>query len=92
MRNGKREGHGILVEKNGFVSYEGYWENDQPSGYGVRKYSKTGDRHEGDYVAGKREGCGVYLWANGDKYKGDWKQGISAYQYCKHKNFEGLVT
>lgn len=35
--------------KNGFVFFEGKWENDQPNGYGIMKFPHSGDRHEGNY-------------------------------------------
>lgn len=44
-------------------------------GYGRRFYPHSGDRHEGHYLDGKRQGLGVYLWGNGDKYSGDWTVG-----------------
>lgn len=28
---------------------------------------------------GERHGLGVYLWANGDKYSGDWQMGMIYY-------------
>lgn len=62
--------------KNGFVFFEGKWENDQPNGYGIMKFPHSGDRHEGNYRQGKRDGLGVFLWANGDKYSGHFKQGL----------------
>ena len=32
--------------------------------------------HEGYYVKDKRQGWGMYIWANGDKYVGNWHRGI----------------
>ena len=39
-------------------------------GFKTSIYKKSGDRHEGYYKDGKRDGHGIYLWANGDKYSG----------------------
>ena len=44
-------------------------------GFKTSIYKKSGDRHEGYYKDGKRDGHGVYLWANGDKYSGMWSAG-----------------
>ena len=42
------------------------WRNDKPNGMGCKLFS-SGDKHEGAYVNDRREGYGVYSWANGDK-------------------------
>ena len=42
------------------------------------KIFKCGDRHEGIYAEGKREGYGVYVWTSGDMYEGMWKGGRMA--------------
>lgn len=75
MVNGKREGHGKMVKK-GTVYFVGNWENDLPNGFGTWKQIETGNRHEGNYKDGKRHGVGVYLWANGDKFKGEFNLGM----------------
>jgi hypothetical protein len=72
---GKRWGKGKMKGKNGFVFFEGSWENDKANGYGIRKYPYSGDRHEGNYKDGLRDGVGTFLWANGDKYSGHFKAG-----------------
>jgi len=76
FHKGLRHGRGSMKGKNGFVFFEGKWENDQPNGYGIMKFPHSGDRHEGNYRQGKRDGLGVFLWANGDKYSGHFKQGV----------------
>lgn len=68
---------GVLKEKNGNILYDGEWEDDKPCGYGRKYFPRSGDRHEGRYLDGERHGFGIYLWANGDRYSGDWKAGIS---------------
>lgn len=45
------------------------------NGFRVSHYNKTGDRYEGKYKNGKRNGFGVYLFHSGDKYSGQWKDG-----------------
>ena len=32
-----------------------------------------GSKYEGEVVADKRNGKGIYHYSNGDKYIGDWK-------------------
>ena len=38
-------------------------------GYGTDKFI-NGDIYNGTYLKGKPEGCGEYLWSNGNIYKG----------------------
>lgn len=68
--NNKRQGTGRIITSSGLILYDGEWRNDQYDGYGTKIYIKSGDRHHGQYKNGKRNGCGVYLFANGDKYTG----------------------
>jgi hypothetical protein len=64
-----------MKEANGTVLYEGEWKDDKHSGYGKKYFPRPGDRHEGSYKNGERHGLGVYLWANGNRYSGDWSLG-----------------
>ncbi len=34
---------------------------------------ESGDRYEGEWKDGKRDGRGTYYSANGDRYEGQWK-------------------
>ncbi|BDX38755.1 hypothetical protein CYCD_21100 [Tenuifilaceae bacterium CYCD] len=34
------------------------------------------DRYEGEFVRGKPYGYGIYTWANGDVYEGQWALGV----------------
>ncbi len=47
---------------------------NKPNRYGTKVFAR-GDRHEGMYLKDKREGWGVYCWANKDKYVGEFKTG-----------------
>ncbi|KAL8453123.1 hypothetical protein Emed_000993 [Eimeria media] len=44
------------------------------TGKGRAEYA-DGSSYEGDFVAGKKEGVGVYVHPNGDTYQGPYKQG-----------------
>jgi hypothetical protein len=70
LLNNNRHGRGTMKAKNGFVYFTGLWKDDKANGYGIMKFPRTGDRHEGNYNNGLRDGLGVFLWANGDKYSG----------------------
>jgi hypothetical protein len=34
-----------------------------------------GDKYEGYWVNGRREGKGTMLWSSGERYEGEWVQG-----------------
>jgi len=38
----------------------------------LEKY-ENGDRYEGNFVDGKKDGLGNKTWANGDVYDGEWR-------------------
>jgi hypothetical protein len=40
-----------------------------------RKYD-SGDRYNGEFKNGLKEGKGIYSYKNGDKYDGEWKNGV----------------
>ena len=73
--------HGILPffgPKRHFQVYEGEWEEDQPSGYGVWRKPGMG-KYLGTWIKGRREGYGICEWeitpaATGvPRYVGEWK-------------------
>ena len=39
-------------------------------GKGIYFYNKYGNKYEGDWVNGKKEGNGIYFYKNGNKYTG----------------------
>ena len=34
-----------------------------------------GKKYQGDFVNDKKEGIGVFIWKDGRKYAGEWKEG-----------------
>ena len=52
-----------------------------------------GDRYEGDWKNGHKEGKGIYYFNNGNRYEGDWKNGQKEGKgifYCKNGDrYEG---
>ncbi|CAI2360757.1 unnamed protein product [Moneuplotes crassus] len=74
VRNGKRHGKGTISFRDG-RRYEGLWENDLRTGYGVKKYL-NGDHYVGHFHEGKAHGKGIYTWKNSDIYDGEWKHGV----------------
>lgn len=63
----KREGFGVMNYQGG-MRYEGYWENNQRCGNGKVFYI-DGDVYVGTFYKDKKHGDGVLYRANGDIYK-----------------------
>merc|ERR1712051_791893 len=67
------------------LMYDGGWKDKAAEGYGVMKW-QNGDRYEGDWVGGLREGKGKYLSkSTGGKYEGEYvadlKEGSGKYTF-----------
>ena len=49
------------------------------------KYGKIQVNIQGEYFNGKKDGIGIYLWEDGKKYMGEWKEniieGFGIYEY-----------
>jgi hypothetical protein len=75
---GKKEGHGVKTWPNG-DRYDGEFVDGRKQGHGVYTWGRgpwQGERYDGDYVHDERNGYGVYHYANGDVYKGEWKNDV----------------
>merc|ERR1712032_734407 len=75
------------------LMYDGGWKDKAAEGYGVMKW-QNGDRYEGDWVAGLREGKGKYLSkATGGKYEGEYaadlKEGSGKYTFANGDSYDG---
>lgn len=78
LRNGKQEGYGKLIYKDG-TFYEGEWKDNIPHGKGAFYYPNKGYKFECTYVDGKKHGKARYVsladdrvlkeeqWSNGNK-------------------------
>eukprot|EP01062_Namystynia_karyoxenos_P028127 TRINITY_DN21375_c0_g1_i1.p1 TRINITY_DN21375_c0_g1~~TRINITY_DN21375_c0_g1_i1.p1 ORF type:complete len:373 (+),score=114.99 TRINITY_DN21375_c0_g1_i1:120-1238(+) len=72
-KEGKRHGKGRMVFKYGV--YEGDWEDDKMSGFGVL-HLKTGNSYEGNFADNKFEGWGKLRWKSGKVYEGQLRAGV----------------
>lgn len=52
--------------------YEGFWEDDEPHGYGICLWT-DGVRYEGYWKNGERNGYGVMTLSDGTRYEGEWE-------------------
>lgn len=52
--------------------YEGDFQNDLMHGKGVLTSVVEGSEFSGDFTMGKRDGYGIYKYANKDLYVGEW--------------------
>ena len=48
---------------------------DPITGLKIKTYH-NGDKYEGQFINGKRQGKGKYIYKNGDIYEGDFNQGL----------------
>ncbi|KAL7526555.1 hypothetical protein ACHAXR_001540 [Thalassiosira sp. AJA248-18] len=62
--NDKRHGFGECWYPNGCV-YTGFWSNGQRSGIGKMIYADRGDVYEGEWLADRRHGRGIYFRSDG---------------------------
>ena len=79
FREGKRHGHGVIVEDNfdgsfrdGQNRFEGDFVDGKIVGHGTWDYA-NGDHFEGEFVNGYKNGHGIYTFASGLKFEGEWK-------------------
>ena len=58
------------------------------------KKTYVNGKYEGDYLNGKRDGKGIYLYQSGDKYEGEYKNdlkdGFGVYHYANGDVYEGF--
>ena len=72
-KNNYEDGKGTYVSKKYGIRKEGQWKNGVLNGYGIYK-DDNGDSYEGNWVIGKKEGKGTFIYKDGGKYVGEWKK------------------
>ncbi len=70
IRNGKANGKGVAVWKNG-STYQGDWKDNLRHGRGVFTWV-DGEKYSGEYRNDLRHGEGVYTAKTGERYEGEW--------------------
>jgi hypothetical protein len=73
LRNGRPEGEGALLVRNGDY-YTGQWVDGAMHGRGILRFA-NGDRYDGDFVAGQMHGVGKYASTDGSVYFGEFRNG-----------------
>ena len=56
--------------------YIGQTKNNLPDGKGKEYYENGNLRYKGDFINGKKEGNGKYIYENGNYYIGEWKNDL----------------
>jgi hypothetical protein len=79
--NGKLYHRGVINFKNG-DKFRGVFKDGRPCGFGIMKYiySLLGSNgsdfeeatYQGEWKAGKRQGKGSIVWADGSSFSGEW--------------------
>ena len=85
--NGQINAESFAPDGNGVVKfpdgswYNGTWKDGRMDGTGVFTWRvKDGDqekeeKYDGEYFQGKKQGKGLFYFANGNVYEGSWKNG-----------------
>ena len=68
------DGKGVFLWPDG-RKYEGNYENDLKSGFGIYCWKDEEKRYEGLWKLGKQEGNGILFQADGTQKKGFWENG-----------------
>jgi hypothetical protein len=75
------------------ISYEGYFKDGLPNGFGKLVYPCTGCIYFGEFKNGLEEGIGTLRWPSGEGYTGEWRNGSPAGAGFSHgKNGELTIS
>lgn len=67
------DGYGEYKFSNGGGTVKGFFTNETLNGYGTLDFA-NGDNYSGNFVDGKKEGYGIYIWNTSNiQYYGEWK-------------------
>lgn len=87
-------GKGIFENKT--IRYDGEFKNKKFEGFGNLVFKKgkyRGDRYEGNWIAGKRNGQGTYNFSDGESYLGEWRKnkrhGKGKYDFMNGDTYDG---
>lgn len=88
------EGPVVLVDKDGDkYEYMGPLAKGRPHGRGSARFIESGNRYEGEFVNGFRQGRGVYTWPSGARYEGEFANdafnGRGVYAWRNGTRYEG---
>ena len=86
---GFRNGEGALAlyksySSSPYIFYNGEWKNDEKNGKGTEEYA-NGSKHIGNFINGKIEGDGTFIFSNNKKCNGYWKSGFVSLSTSDHK-------
>ena len=87
---GFKNGEGALAlykshSSSPYIFYKGEWKNDEKNGKGTEEYA-NGSMHIGNFINGKIEGDGTFIFPNNKKCEGYWKDGFVSLSTSDHKN------
>ena len=95
-KNGYVDGAGTvewIKDGNAVNQYTGQFLLGRAHGKGGFKEFHPPTSYEGDYVNGRRSGKGVQIYANGDRYEGEWRydspNGKGKKTWIKGSNYVG---
>lgn len=69
------DGYVVAYSINNSISYTGYIKNGVPHGEGIYIWSLSNCIYFGDFIDGKYDGEGTFVWHNGDKLVGEFSKG-----------------
>jgi len=80
----KKCGSGVMNWISSSEKYSGNWEENSQNGWGTHIWLEAKgeggkflrNRYEGEWVSGERCGSGVFFYANGAKYIGEWDKNM----------------
>ncbi|HJX55048.1 MAG TPA: DUF6794 domain-containing protein [Polyangia bacterium] len=72
-------------------TYEGYFRDGQPNGYGKLVFLATGCVHFGEFKNGREDGFGTLRWPTGEGFTGPWKEGKPAGTGLEHSRKNDLT-